>query len=130
MNLKELLREQNNILYCVVPVDGFFYVDEKTTSMEYDVSALLRNLTLEEQKFLVAECIEDSSFLRNFVFTHGILPSVNSIRKLIRTYTEEQLIDVIKAIQYTQNFNAYLCYMLNDWADEFESKEERLKFTL
>ena len=90
LNLKELLREQNNILYCVVPVDGFFYVDEKTTSMEYDVSALLRNLTLEEQKFLVAECIEDSSFLRNFVFTHGILPNVNSIRKLIRTYTEAQ----------------------------------------
>lgn len=128
--LKKFLHEQNNICYCTVFTDGYFYMEEKTPLMEYDVTALLRNLTVEEQKFLVAECIEDSEFLKDLVFAEGILPKVDSIYKLIKTYTGEQLADVVKAIQYTRSFNGYLCYMLNDWeSDNFESKEERLKYT-
>lgn len=128
--ITKILKEQNNICYCTIGMDGYFYMEEKTPSMEYDVTTLLKNLTIEERKFLVAECILDSPFLRDLLFKEGVLPKVDSIYNLIRTYTEKQLTDIIMSIQYTRSFNGYLCYMLNDWeSDNFESKEERSKYT-
>jgi len=132
-----IILEPDNSLYYIIERTDYYEVDSTLETCSYEanerliqhVNSLLDKLTIEEQKFLLHECVTDAKELTEKMCEAGYFKEITTFRSQVKNMSSERVRELCLAIKFTKSFNCYLCYMLSDdWKMSFDSEEERLAF--
>ena len=110
--------------------DGFYYIDSnRLCPADYDVFSFTNLLSKEEQKFLIAESVLNYPEQKELVWNLFSFSNTSEFIDSIRAMNQDELNKFISVLKHTEGFNGYLCYMLSDWEENFDSVEERKSYT-